>query len=96
MDQEQIELEILEPAIFKIVSNLNHLYTVTLSLNISKFAKKRIKVDIRSLICGLSDPSKPYRLTKQFINRNLVLTDDPDGDVPVGSPIKQILTDILL
>lgn len=88
MEQEQIELEILEPAIFKIVSNLKHFYTDTISLNISKFAKKRIKVDIRSFICGLCDPSKPHQFTKQFINRNLVLTDDPEGEVPVGSPIK--------
>ena len=62
----------------------------------SKFAKKRIKVDIRAFIVTLSDPHRQQRFSDAFIRRNLIFRDDPSSSVPIGSPIKEMLTEILL
>ena len=50
MPPSVIEVNVFEPALFEIISRLKTLYLDKLSLSTSKYAKKRIKVDIKSLI----------------------------------------------
>jgi len=59
LPQEQIEAEILESAIEKIVGHLYSLYIDKTALSCSRFAKKRMKVDLKSFILGCCDNSKP-------------------------------------
>jgi hypothetical protein len=59
LSQQQIETKILEPSLLKIIKCLRTLYIDKTQLFVSKYAKKRIKVDLKSFICSISDPKRP-------------------------------------
>jgi hypothetical protein len=96
LTQDQVEKQIIEPSIFKIVSSLQVLYKDKLQLHVSKYAKKRIRVDVRGFICSLSDPSRQAKLSESFVRRNLMLVEEMQSEETfLASPIRQILIDIL-
>ena len=79
MPQSQIELEIMQTALEQIIAQLEQLYVEQTSLMVSKYAKKRIKVDMKVFLrnCDSENDMKFNRAFKQ-LHFNLTIQDDFD------------------
>ena len=78
MPQQQIEQEIIYHAINQIVKLLENLYIEQTASKSSKYAKKRIKVDMKIFLKNC-DSEKLLKFTKQFkqLHFNLLVQEDP-------------------
>jgi len=88
LTQAQIEDEILETAMGKIVNHLHSLFVDKTALFCSRFAKKRMKVDLKSFIHSVCDDTKPQKFTSEFKQKHFLLTSEG------GSKIKETLIEI--
>mgnify|MGYP006093026691 CR=1 FL=1 len=79
MPQSQIETDIMFDAIKQICLLLETLYLETTKMNTSKYAKKRIKVDIKVFLKNCdAESDKSLKLTKVFkqCHFNLLIQED--------------------
>lgn len=80
MPQSQIEQEIMQNALEQIISQLEQLYIEQTSLMTSKYAKKRIKVDMKVFLKNCDD-DKQMKFTKAFKQTHFNLLIQEDSEV---------------
>lgn len=89
MPQTLIEDDIMFNALHKIAKELENLYINQTSMQTSKYAKKRIKVDIKVFIKNCCDTEK-LKFSTEYKNKHFDLESKSDSE------IKQILIKILV
>ena len=89
MPQTLIEDDIMFNALHKIAKELENLYINQTSMQTSKYAKKRIKVDIKVFIKNCCDMEK-LKFSTEYKNKHFDLEGKADSE------IKQILIKILV
>ena len=67
MKQSEVEKQILEPSLYKIVISLKKLYVDKTSMFVTQNAKDRIKNDISVLLQRFCDPMKPHKMSREFL-----------------------------
>jgi hypothetical protein len=72
----------------KITSHFHSLYVDKTALFCSRFAKKRMKVDLKSFIHAVCDDSKPQKFSNSFKQKHFLLCAEG------GSKIKETLVEI--